>query len=90
MEQELESYKNYYKLSIEIFKFIKIDPLDREEVSKDFLSKIYKNYEEYVTNGNAINVYRRGFTDEFEDINEDIIIPEVPDTWYNYFCHCCY
>lgn len=90
MEQELESYKNYYKLSIEIFRFIKIDPMDREEASKDFLSKIYKLYEEYVTNGNAINVYRRGFTDEFEDINDDIVITEIPDTWYNYFCHCCY
>ena len=90
MEQELESYKNYYKLSIEIFKFIKTDPLDREEESKEFLSKIYKMYEEYVTNGNAINVYRRGFNDEFEDVNDDIIITEIPDTWYNYFCHCCY
>ena len=90
MEQELESYKNYYKLSIEIFKFIKLDPLDREEESKDFLPKIYQTYEEYVTKGNAVNVYRRGFTDEFEDVNDDIIIPVVPDTWYNYFCHCCY
>jgi hypothetical protein len=90
MEQELESYKNYYKLSIEIFRFIKLDPLDREEESKDFLPKIYETYEEYVTKGNAVNVYRRGFTDEFEDVNDDIIIPVVPDTWYNYFCHCCY
>ena len=90
METELDSYKSYYKLSIEIYKFIKLDPIDREETSHDFLPKIYEIYEDLITKGNAINVYRRGFVDEFEDVNDDIVITEIPDTWYNYFCHCCY
>ena len=90
MELELESYKNYYKLSIEIYRFIKLDVADREAESKEFLPKIYETYEELITHSNAVNVYRRGFIDEFDDVNDDIVVTEIPNTWHTYFCHCCY
>ena len=90
MENELESYKNYYKLSIEIFRFIKLDECDREESGVIFLPKIYDSYEGLVIASNAVNVYRRGFIDEFENVNDDAVVTEMPDTWHSYFCHCCY
>lgn len=90
MELELETYKNYYKLSIEIFRYIKLDPIDRQIEPNDYLPKIYELYENLITNSNAINVYRRGFIDEFEDVNDDILITDIPNNWYTYFCHCCY
>jgi hypothetical protein len=67
MESELDSYKNYYKLSIEIFRFIKLDESEREESGITYLPKIYETYETLVITSNAVNVYRRGFVDEFED-----------------------
>jgi len=90
MENELESYKNYYKLSIEIFKFIKLDECDRAEAGVTFLPKIYESYENLITSSNAINVYRRGFIDEFENVNDDSIVTKIPDNWHTFFCHCCY
>lgn len=90
MENELESYKNYYKLSIEIFKFIKLDECDREEACMTFLPKIYESYEGLITSSNAINVYRRGFIDEFENVNDDAVVTKIPDNWHTFFCHCCY
>jgi hypothetical protein len=90
MESELDSYKNYYKLSIEIFRFIKLDESEREESGITFLPKIYEMYETLVITSNAVNVYRRGFVDEFEDINDDAVITELPKTCHTFFCHCCY
>ena len=90
MESELDSYKNYYKLSIEIFRFIKLDESEREESGITYLPKIYETYETLVITSNAVNVYRRGFVDEFEDINDDAVITELPKTCHTFFCHCCY
>jgi hypothetical protein len=90
MENELESYKNYYKLSIEIFKFIKLDECDRKEAGVIFLPKIHESYEQLITSSNAINVYRRGFIDEFENVNDDAVVAKIPDNWHTFFCHCCY
>jgi hypothetical protein len=93
MENELESHKNYYKLSFEIYNFIKLDPEERGDVSsKDFFVSIAKKYETLITTGNAINVYRRGFKDKFELLEGDEKY-ELPDakkmTWYTYFSNGC-
>ena len=77
MENELESYKNYYKLGIEIYAFIELDPHERgSTLSKDFLKETHKKYDGYITTGNAINIYRRGFVDklEFLDIHDDTAV----------------
>jgi hypothetical protein len=72
MENELESYNNYYKLSIEIYRFLRIDPQDRGDVSEtEFLEEVYDNYERFVTAGNAINMYDQFFLDELELYGED-------------------
>ena len=28
--------------------------------------------------------------DEFDDVNDDIVVTEIPNTWHTFFCHCCY
>jgi hypothetical protein len=96
MENELESYKNYYKLGVEIYTFIELDPHERgSTLSKDFLKDMHKKYDALITTGNAINVYRRGFKDRLEDKLEIFEIPgdNVVDvnlnTCYGYVCNGC-
>jgi len=94
MENELESHKNYYKLSFEIYNFIKLDQEERggDISSKDFFKAIAKKYEILVTSGNAINVYRRGFKDKFEllEWDEQYELPDVKKmTWRMYFSNGC-
>jgi len=67
MENELDSYNNYYKLSIEIYRFLRIDPEDRGDVSEtEYLEEVYESYERFITAGNAINMYDQYFLDELE------------------------
>jgi len=84
MEIELDSHKSYYKLSIEIFKFMELDETLRGSESKIYLNNVYKNYEQLVTTSNAVNVYRRGFNDELEMVDGVAIEIKPP----NYCCSC--
>uniref|UniRef100_A0A6C0JK25 VP11 n=1 Tax=viral metagenome TaxID=1070528 RepID=A0A6C0JK25_9ZZZZ len=95
MENELESHKSYYKLSFEIYNFVKLDPEERGDISsKEFFATVAKKYATLVTTGNAINVYRRGFKDKFEiELLEEDEKYEVPDakkmTYCEYFSNGC-
>jgi hypothetical protein len=76
MENELDSYKKYYKLSIEIYTYIELEPQNRDKTARVFLKEIHKEYDALITAGNAINVYRRGFDDQLELLNHKSAIPE--------------
>lgn len=82
MEIELDSHKSYYKLSIEILKFMELDETLRGSESKIYLNNVYKNYEQLITTSNAVNVYRRGFNDELEMVDGAVIEINPP----NYCC----
>jgi hypothetical protein len=74
METELDSYKKYYKLSVEIYKEIQVyekeKDTDMESIDK-ILNRIYNEYQSNVLSGNAITIYNRVYTDEFEDLEEN-------------------
>jgi hypothetical protein len=74
METELDSYKKYYKLSVEIYKEIQVyekeKDADMESIDK-ILNRIYNEYQSNVLSGNAITIYNRIYTDEFEDLEEN-------------------
>jgi len=74
METELDSYKKYYKLSVEIYKEIQVyekeKDIDMESIDK-ILNRIYNEYQSNVLSGNAITIYNRIYTDEFEDLEEN-------------------
>jgi hypothetical protein len=74
MENELESYKKYYKLSIEIYTYKELEPQNREKSAKVFLKEIHKEYDALIMAGNAINVYRRGFDDRLEFVDGKSVI----------------
>jgi hypothetical protein len=70
----LDSYKKYYKLSVEIYKEIQVyekeKDADMESIDK-ILNRIYNEYQSNVLSGNAITIYNRIYTDEFEDLEEN-------------------
>jgi len=74
METELDSYKKYYKLSVEIYKELQVyekeKDVDMENIDK-ILNRIYNEYQSNVLSGNAITIYNRIYTDEFEDLEEN-------------------
>ncbi len=84
MEIELDSHKSYYKLSIEILKFMELDETLKGSDTKIYLNTVYKNYEQLITTSNAVNVYRRGFKDELELVDGKVIEIIPP----NYCCNC--
>lgn len=85
MEIELDSHKSYYKLSIEIMKFMELDEDLRGSETKLYLNTVYKQYEQLITTSNAVNVYRRGFKDELEIVDGKVIEIIPPDYWCNCF-----
>jgi hypothetical protein len=74
METELDSYKKYYKLSVEIFKEMQVyekeKDVDMESLDK-ILNRIYNEYQSNILSGNAITIYNRIYSDEFEDLEEN-------------------
>jgi hypothetical protein len=85
MEIELDSHKSYYKLSIEILKFMELDETLSGSESKIYLNNVYKNYEQLITMSNAVNVYRRGFNDELEIVDGAVIEIKPPNYCCNWF-----
>lgn len=96
VDQELESHKNFYKLSTDIFKFVKTNESDLTK-KNEFLTEIYNLYQKHIATANAINVYRRGFIDELEytdnedkgDVIEFIQKKRDKDLKIYYFSECC-
>ncbi len=96
VDQELESHKNFYKLSTDIFKFLGLNEEDKQK-RNEFLTEIYNLYQKYIATANAINVYRRGFLDELEyldnedkgDVIEFIQKKRDKDLKIYYFSECC-
>lgn len=74
METELDSYKKYYKLSVEIYKEIQVyekeKDVDMEKIDK-ILNRVYNEYQSNILSGNAITIYNRIYTDEFEYLEEN-------------------
>jgi hypothetical protein len=75
METELDSYKKYYKLSVEIYKEIQVyekgKDVDMEKIDK-ILNRVYNEYQSNILSGNAITIFNRVFIDEFEDLTENV------------------
>lgn len=69
-QRELLSHKDFYKLSLDIFRFLQLEDGNREKEEKQFLSEIYSIYKKYIETGNAVNIYRTRFLDELEYIDE--------------------
>jgi hypothetical protein len=68
MELELESYKEYSKISVDIYVQLQRAPSDRGEkgdLSK-FLSEKYNEYKILSARSNGVNMGERNFVDEFE------------------------
>lgn len=92
MENELESHKNFYKLSLDLFRFLQMEEEHREMKAKDFLTSVYGKYQQLIVGGNATNIYRLGFIDELEfndDIEEKRIQKHIDDTKKSYYCNWC-
>ena len=96
VDQELESYKNFYKLSTDVFKFLGSSEENKQN-RNDFLTEIYNLYQKHIATANAINVYRRGFLDELEyldnndkgEVIEFIQKKRDKDLKIYYFSECC-
>jgi len=95
-QRELLSHKDFYKLSLDIFRFLQLDAANREKEEKQFLSETYSIYQKYIETGNAVNVYRRGFLDELEYINDadkshiTIFLKEkIEEDLNSYWCSSC-
>jgi len=74
METELDSYKKYYKLSVEIYKEMQVYEKEKDDDMESIdkiLNRIYNEYQSNVLSGNAITIYNRVYTDEFEDLEEN-------------------
>lgn len=95
-QRELLSHKDFYKLSLDIFKFLQLEDENREKEGKAFLEETYNIYQKYIETGNAVNLYRRGFIDELEYINDadrehvTIFLKEKKEEDLNtYYCSSC-
>ena len=54
MQKELESSKNFYILSIEIFKILSLRPEHRSDLPYDFLNTKYKEYAQLIIESNIV------------------------------------
>lgn len=63
MEIEIETYKSYYKLGMDIYRFIE-NKNDTKEEMNEFLQEVYERYQNIVNISIPINVHRLGFKDE--------------------------
>jgi hypothetical protein len=95
-QRELLSHKDFYKLSLDIFRFLQLENENREKEAKQFLTDIYNVYQKYIETGNAVNIYRRGFLDELEYINIDdkshvteFIKNKMEEDLNSYWCSSC-
>jgi hypothetical protein len=75
MELELESYKEYSKIGVDIYVQLQRSPADRGDKGDlgKFLSERYNEYKVLSARSNGVNMGERNFEDEFEmnDIDMD-------------------
>lgn len=74
MELELESYKEYSKISVDIYVQLQRSPADRGDKGDlgKFLSEQYNEYKVLSGRSNGVNMGERNFVDEFERNDIDI------------------
>jgi len=74
MELELESYKEYSKISVDIYVQLQRSPADRGDKGDlgKFLSERYNEYKVLSARSNGVNMGERNFEDEFEQNDIDI------------------
>lgn len=76
MEIELDTYKRYYKLCIQIAQGIDLHENSKEGEDEYIMStglealfvKVYQEYQSIIDAGNAVNLYDRVFIDEYENL----------------------
>jgi hypothetical protein len=96
IEVEIETYKNYYKLGMDIYRFIEDKTHNKEELD-NFTQEVYSRYQTIVNVSIPINIFRLGFTDELcqdADVEQQLIkqakeINKELDNSLNRFCLCC-
>jgi len=96
VDQELESHKNFYKLSTDIFRYLESKDENKKD-KNEFLTEMFNLYQKNIATANVINVYRRGFLDELEfisrkdkeDVSEFIQKKHEKDLRVHYFSECC-
>lgn len=74
MEAEMDTYKRYYKLNVEIQKELIIYSHKNDEKMekiKDFLEKKYNEYQGIIASSNIVTNHNRIFRDEFEILSSD-------------------
>ena len=74
MELELESYKEYSKIGVDIYVQLQRSPADRGDKGDlgKFLSERYNEYKVLSARSNGVNMGERNFVDEFEQNDIDI------------------
>jgi hypothetical protein len=74
MELELESYKEYSKIGVDIYVQLQRSPADRGDKGDlgKFLSERYNEYKVLSARSNGVNMGERNFADEFEQNDIDI------------------
>lgn len=77
MENDLISQRDYYILSVDIYKTLLLDRPNRPIPAKDFLEKSYNTYIKLIESSSTLNKMK-GDTLIPIDIDEDIIITPIP------------
>ena len=76
IEIETETYKSYYKLGMDIYRFIEDKTHNKEQLDK-FTEDVYNRYQTIVNISIPINIFRLGFKDELcqdADVEQQLII----------------
>lgn len=78
IEIETETYKNYYKLGMDIYRFIEDNSHTKEQLEK-FTQDVYNRYQAIINISIPINVFRLGFKDELcqDSQTEEYLINEA-------------
>jgi hypothetical protein len=96
IEIETETYKSYYKLGMDIYRFIEDKTHNKEQLDK-FTEDVYNRYQTIVNISIPINIFRLGFKDELcqdADVEQQLIIQAKEinkelDNSLNRCCLCC-
>jgi len=95
MEIEIDTYKSYYKLGMDIYKFIEDKNKTSEEINI-FLQEVYERYQNIVNISVPINIFRLGFKDELckdDEIERQLLrqasqMNQQLDNRCNKYCLC--
>jgi hypothetical protein len=96
IELETETYKNYYKLGMDIYRFIENNEHTKDEL-QEFTEEVYNRYQAIINISIPVNIFRLGFKDELckeEDIEKMLMreasLMNLELQNKNNFCFSCF